>query len=133
MGVGVDAHEAAELEGRFMPAPVKIEPPRIGIDLDRDPVLGACRKHLFDVNVVAGAAQQLPPSHMPEDGGIRIGYCADDALGLRCAVHLETAVHARDDKVERLQDLVRVVESAVRENVRFDAFEDLETPAIFPC
>ena len=39
-----------------MPAPVKIEPPWVGIDLDRDAVLGTRRKHLLDVDVVAGAA-----------------------------------------------------------------------------
>src|SRR5580692_11006931 len=81
-----------------MPAPVKIEPPWVGIDLDRDAVLGTRRKHLLDVNVVAGAAQQLPPGHMTEDRCIGIGHRADDAFSLCCAVHLETAVHACNDK-----------------------------------
>ena len=53
MGIGVDAHEAAEPQGRFMPAPVKIEPPRVCVDLDRDAMLGTCRKHLLNVDVVA--------------------------------------------------------------------------------
>jgi hypothetical protein len=57
---------------------------------------------VFPRGVSSGAAQQLPPGHMPEDRRIGIGHRADDALGLRRAVHLETAVHARDDKVERL-------------------------------
>ena len=61
MGVGVDAHQAAEAQGRFMPAPVKIEPPWVGIDLDRDAVLGTRRKHLLDVDVVAGAASNCRP------------------------------------------------------------------------
>ena len=43
-----------------MPTPIKIEPPRVCIDLDRDAVLGACCEHLFDVDVVARAAKQLP-------------------------------------------------------------------------
>ena len=48
-----------------MPAPVKIEPPWVGIDLDRDAVLGTRRKHLLDVDVdvdvVAGAASNCRP------------------------------------------------------------------------
>jgi hypothetical protein len=49
VGVGVDAHEAAEVQGRFVPAPVEIEPPRACVDLDRDAVLGTCRKYLLNV------------------------------------------------------------------------------------
>jgi hypothetical protein len=67
-----------------------------------------------------------------EDDGVGIGYRLEDALGLLCAAHLETAMHACDDKIERLQNLVRVIERAVRLNVGFDAFEDPETPAVFP-
>jgi hypothetical protein len=88
MGIGVDAHEAAEPQGRFMPEPVKIEPPRLCVDLDRDAVLGTCRSHLLNVDVVAGRRSNCRP---PEDRRIGIGHRGDDAIGLRCAVPLETA------------------------------------------
>src|SRR5438552_3623004 len=39
MRIRVDAHPAAELERFAVPAPVEVEPPGIGIDLDRDAVL----------------------------------------------------------------------------------------------
>jgi hypothetical protein len=39
--IGVDAHEAAKFQRTLMPVPVKIKPPRIGINLDRDAVLRA--------------------------------------------------------------------------------------------
>ena len=31
MGVGIDAHHATKLEGALMPAPVKVEAPRVGV------------------------------------------------------------------------------------------------------
>ena len=70
---------------------------------------------------------------MPEDRRVGIGHRADDAFGLRCAVHVETAVHACRDKVERFQHLIRVIKRAILENVGFDTFEDTEalsTPPI---
>jgi hypothetical protein len=39
MGIGIDAHHAAEVEGALVPAPVKVKTPGIGIDLDGDAVL----------------------------------------------------------------------------------------------
>jgi hypothetical protein len=66
MGIGVDAHAAAELQGRFIPAPVKIEPPRVSVDLDRDAVLGTCRKHLLNVDVVAGRRSNCRPVICPK-------------------------------------------------------------------
>ena len=64
--------KAAEAERRLVPAPVKIEPPGIRVDLDRDAVLGACAQNFFNVDLVAGPPQQLPPGHMAENGRVRI-------------------------------------------------------------
>ena len=36
MGIGIDAHHAAEFERPAVPAPIEVEPPRVGIDLDGD-------------------------------------------------------------------------------------------------
>jgi hypothetical protein len=109
-----------------MPTPIKIEPPWVRVDLNRDPVLGTCCEHFLSGDLVARTAQQLPSGHMPEDRRVGIGHRADDAFGLRCAVHVETAVHARHDKVERFQHLIRVIKRAIRENVGFDTLEDAE-------
>src|ERR1700755_3671833 len=70
---------------------------------------------------------------MPEDRRVGIGHRAEDAFGLRCAVHVETAVRACHDKVELSQHLIWVIKRAIRENVGFDTFEDAEalsTPPI---
>ncbi len=36
MGVGIDAEQTPQLQPAFAPAPVQIEPPRVGVDLDGD-------------------------------------------------------------------------------------------------
>ena len=41
MRIRIDAHGTAQSQGTAMPAPIKIEPPRIGIDFNRDAMLGA--------------------------------------------------------------------------------------------
>jgi hypothetical protein len=56
MRVGIDAHHTAEGQRRAMPAPVQIEPPRIGVDFDRDAVLRACGEDRLDVNFVTRTA-----------------------------------------------------------------------------
>ncbi|HKU52387.1 MAG TPA: hypothetical protein VJQ25_07970, partial [Nitrospira sp.] len=61
MGVGIDAEQTPQVKTAFAPAPVQIEPPRDGIELDGDAVLGAGCKDLLHVHFVAGASQQLPP------------------------------------------------------------------------
>jgi hypothetical protein len=40
MGIRIYAHCAAKLQGRLMPAPIKVEAPGVGIDLYGDTVLG---------------------------------------------------------------------------------------------
>src|SRR4051812_16549618 len=49
VGVRIDAHHAAQFERAAVPTPVEIKTPRVRIDLDRDAMLGACSKDLFDV------------------------------------------------------------------------------------
>jgi hypothetical protein len=61
MGIGVDAHEAAERQGWLRPTPIKIEPPGVCADLDNDAMLGTCCKHLLNVDLIAGTPQQLRP------------------------------------------------------------------------
>ena len=35
-----------------MPTPIKIEPPWVRVDLNRDPVLGTCCEHCLSVDLV---------------------------------------------------------------------------------
>src|SRR4051794_8181912 len=109
-----------------MPAPVKIEAPRIGVDLDGNAVLGACRKDLFNVHIVARPPKELAACHVAKNGDERMGHSAQNAFGLFLPFLSELAMDARHDEIEATQHIVRIVERAVREDVRFDALEDSE-------
>ena len=55
MCIRVDTHSTAKFERAPVPAPVKIEAPRIGVDLHSHAVLGAGGKDSLDIHLVAGA------------------------------------------------------------------------------
>jgi hypothetical protein len=131
MRVRIDAHHAAEVERRLVPAPIKIETPRIGIDLDCNAMSSAGREHTRDVDIVSGSPQQLPSRHMAEDGCAGIHHCANNALRLRPAVEAKAAVDARDDKIEACKHLVRIVKRAIGQNIALDAFEDAKAALVF--
>ena len=81
-----------------MPAPIEIKPPGVGVNFDGNAMLGAGREHSLDADFVPRPPQELPPGHMAQDGGVRIGDGAEDTLGLRLAIKLEASVDAGDDK-----------------------------------
>jgi hypothetical protein len=41
VSIRIDTHHAAKIKGGPLPAPIQVEPPGMGIDLDGDAVLGA--------------------------------------------------------------------------------------------
>ena len=129
MRIGIDAHHAAQLEGAGMPAPIEVEPPGVGIDLDRNPMLRTCSQNLLDIHVITRTPEQLASGHVSEDRGAGIGHGAQDAFGLRLAGKAETAVHARHDEIEPRQHFLVIVEGAVGQDVGFDPLEDTEARA----
>jgi hypothetical protein len=131
MRVRVNAHHAAEVERGLVPAPVKIEAPGVGIDLNRDAMPSAGREHARDVDNVTRPPQQLPAGHMPENGCARIHHSANNALGLRLAVEAKAAVHAGNDKVEGCEHLVGIIERTIGQNVALDAFKDTKAARVF--
>jgi hypothetical protein len=58
------------------------------------------RRHSLDIDFVTRPPQELPLGHVSQDSGVGIGDSAEDALGLRFAVELETTVETGHDKVE---------------------------------
>ena len=131
MRIRIDAHHAAtKVERRLVPAPIKVKPPRICVDFNGDAVFGAGREDFLDIDVVPRTAQKLASGHMPKDGGIGIGDRADDALGLRRAVHFKLPVNACDDEIEAREHVFRIIERAVSKDVRLDAFKDTERAAV---
>lgn len=63
---------------------------------------------------------------MADDGRVRIGNGPQQALRLRLPVQFEPAVDAGHQEIEALQHLIRIVQRAVGQNVRLDAFENPE-------
>jgi hypothetical protein len=59
--VGIDAEHAAEVECGLVPPPIQVEPPRVGIDLNHDVMLGTGTQRLLDVDFVAWPPLQLAP------------------------------------------------------------------------
>ena len=110
MRIRIDAHHATKVERRLVPAPIKVKPPRICVDFNGDAVFGAGREDFLDIDVVPRTAQKLASGHMPKDGGIGIGDRADDALGLRRAVHFKLPVNACDDEIEAREHVFRIIE-----------------------
>jgi len=92
-----------------MPAPVKIEPPSMGVDLHRDAVLGAGFQNPVDVDLIPGAALQLTTG-MADNGRVGIFDCLEDSFCLFLLCHFETAVNARDNEIELAEYAVGVIE-----------------------
>src|SRR5215207_664070 len=126
MRIRVDAEKTAELDAAPVPAPIEVEPPGIAVDLDRYPVLGACRQDPLYVELVSRPAQQLPPGQVPDHVDEGIGDGAQHPLGLRLPLHAELAVDAADDEIEAAQNVVRIIERAVRQDVGLDPLENAE-------
>ena len=63
MSVGFEAEDAAVFERLLVPAPIKIEPPRMRIDLDGDAVLCASFQDFVDIDFIAGTPLGLAFRH----------------------------------------------------------------------
>ena len=72
VGVGINAEYAAVIQSLLMPAPVEIEPPRMGIDFNRNAVLSAGSQNPVDVDLISRAALELSAGHVAENGRIGI-------------------------------------------------------------
>src|SRR6185312_8755502 len=89
MCVWIDAENSTVIEGFLVPAPVKVEPPRMRVDFNGDAVFGAGFQHFVDVDLIAGAALKLTAGQVAYDRGVRIFDGFDDARGLLLLRHFE--------------------------------------------
>src|SRR5690606_39022364 len=126
VGVRVDGDSYALRRSRADPAPVHIQPVRIGVQLQRHMMLGTGRDHGFVVYRIAFTGEQEPTRRVAQDGGVRILYRREEALGGFGLGHVELRVDARHDEVEAGQHLVVVVEAAIGQDVALYAAEDAE-------
>jgi hypothetical protein len=126
MGVGIDAEYATIAERFLMPPPVKVKAPRMRVDFNRYAVFRAGLQDLIDIDLVSRTPLQRSSGHMSDNRRIWIFDRSQNALGLFLLRQFEPAVNARDHKIEVFQDIVRIIERAVREYVSLDPFQDAE-------
>src|ERR1044071_10418037 len=100
MSIGIDAEAATQFQSAAQPPPIEVEPPRIAVDLNGNPVLGAGDQNALDINLVTGTAQQLPAGHVADDANEWIGGRSYETLGLCFPVKPELAVNAADNEVK---------------------------------
>src|SRR4051812_34178157 len=117
VSVRIDAHKAAKFERSLVPPPVEIKPPRMGVDLDRDAMAGARFQHFLNIDVVPWPTEQLPPCHVAYDGCMWIGDRPNNALGLAFNIQSEAAVNTGNHEIETGQNIVRIIETAVNQNI----------------
>ena len=67
---------------------------------------------------------------MAENCRVWICHRSQDPLGLRCAILAKLAVHAGHNEIKAAEDLIRVVEGPIRQDVGFDPLEDAEAIVI---
>ena len=65
-----------------MPAPVKIEPPRMRVDFDGNAVFGAGFQNLIDIDLISRAALELAAGHMADNRRVGILDRRENSLGL---------------------------------------------------
>jgi hypothetical protein len=96
---------------------VQVPASRAAVDLDHRAVLGRRGDHLLDVEVVGLALQQEPSARVPEAVHQRVRDRLDHPRGHPVLADAEGGVDARDDPVELVDEVVLVVEPAVRADV----------------
>jgi hypothetical protein len=67
VGVGIDAHHAAEIERTLVPPPVEVQTPGISIHFNGHASFGACREDPFDVYFITRPSEQLAAGHVAQD------------------------------------------------------------------
>ena len=124
MGIGTDRNLHPLLFGIFQEAPVEIQPPGIGVDLDANPQFRRSVDHRVVVDGISFPGQQKPPGGMAEHRHIGILHRPDQPAGGLIPGHAKLTVDAGDDQIEGRQHFIRKIERAVTEDIAFDALEN---------
>src|SRR4051794_35229872 len=86
-------------------------------------------QNALHVQLVAGPAQKLASGDMTQNSRVRVLNGLDDTVRLLFAAHPEFAVHTGDDQIEAIQNVLRVIERAVTQNVGLNSLEDAKLRA----
>src|SRR5262245_17179311 len=127
MCVGSDLDGYPQRLGSTEMAPIQIEPVRIGVELDCRADLSCFLEDRVEIHVVRWSREQQASGRMSEDGQVWIVEGGEQPLGHRDAVHREAGVNRAHHEIEAVENLVRVIESSVGEDIGLDSFEDTKT------
>ena len=117
MGVGVDAAEDAQVPSFVPPAPVEIEPPRIGIQFNPRAVGRGRLKNFGNVERIGLSFEKKPAGGVPEAGDMLIFDGTDDAIGHLLFIRGKTGVDRGDHVIQFLKERIG--------KIKFSAFENI--------
>ncbi len=126
VGIGVDAAFHAFRFRELPPAPVHVQTPRAGVELDDGAGFRGGIDHGSHVHIVSRALQQQPSREMSQHGDVRILNGSNDALRHLRLGQIEDVVHGGDHIIELAHNLVTEIEAAILENVHLAAGKDAE-------
>ena len=126
MCVGIDHERDARAHGRPCVDVGEVAPVGVGVDLEHRPRSRRRLEHGIEVDRVRGPALDQAPGRVADRAHERVLDRGDHPLGHRLLAHPERGVRAGDHPVEPFEQLVVVVERAVREDVDLAAGEQLD-------
>jgi hypothetical protein len=88
----------------------KIEPVRIRVQLHRNFVAGSGLQHRIPIECVSIAAKQKPAGRVPDDRGVGILNCLQQARGHFLRHLVEVRVHAGNHQVHLIEHRIREIE-----------------------
>ena len=122
--VGIDRDEDAGGRSAARIVRGKIEPVGAGVDFEKTAVGLRMVDDAVHIDVVAGPLEQQPAGGVAQDVEIAVVHRAHDALGLLLAVQPEARVDRTNRIVELPQEIVRIIQRPVSEDIHLGRFED---------
>ena len=83
------------------------------------------------VELVAGALEQQPAGGVTQNIKVAVVHGAQNPLGLLIFAKGEARMDGADRVIEFAQQLVRIIERAIGQNIDFGGFQDTEAVQVF--
>src|SRR6185436_8223683 len=117
MGIRRHHESDATTTRRANPAWLEVESVRVAVHLDRGARFGDRIEDLLDVTRERRPAEHVTTERVSPDLEDRMAHCAYEATRHLPRVQTMPVVHARNDDLEPLEHVVRIVERAVAQDV----------------
>src|SRR5262245_53005407 len=132
VGVGINRERRARLARRARHHVVQIEAARRPVHFERHAGLGGRFDDSLEIELHRLAASQQSRRRMADDVYVRVGDGVEKPPGHSVLALAESAMHRSHHHIQTRQNLIRVIEPAVGEDVDFGAHQDARlAPASF--